>query len=235
MLVVLASAHDATAQAIVAAWAPWGAALCTPADLSTRGWRHRVGAPEAAAAVIAGQIVPVAGIAGVLIRLPAVQPEELTHIAAADRDYVAAEMTAFLTAFVTALPCKVLDRPRAGALVGPAWRPEQWIRAAARAGIPVRPCQRCVRPDAPPEPRAEVAVELAVIGDRVFGATEARLAGWARSLARAGGVGLLGLGFTRQASGYALANVNPSPSLDTPDKLNAAREILLAGDDGPRP
>jgi hypothetical protein len=227
MLVVLASARDATAQAIVAVWAPWGAALCTPADLSTRGWRHRVGAPEEAAAVIAGQIVPVARITGVLNRLPAVQPEELAYIAASDRDYVAAEMTAFLTAFVSALPCKVLDRPSAGALFSSTWRPEQWIRAAARAGVPVRPCQRSVRPDAP--------VELAVIGDRVFGATEARLADWARSLARAGGVSLLGLGFARQASGYALATVNPSPSLDTPDKLNAAREILLAGDDGPRP
>jgi hypothetical protein len=74
-----------------------------------------------------------------------------------------------------------------------------------------------------------------VIGDRVFGAAEARTAGWARSLARAAGVGLLGLGFARHASGYALTSVNPSPDLDTPDRLDAAREFLLAGAEGPTP
>ena len=58
------------------------------------------------------------------------------------------------------------------------------------------------------------------------------LAGWARSLAKAADVGLLGLGFARQASGYALATVNPSPDLDTPDRLDAAREFLLAGAKG---
>jgi hypothetical protein len=235
MLVVLAGANDAMAQAIVAAWAPWGAALCTPADLSTPGWRHRVGAPEEATAMIAGHIVPVEGITGVLTRLPAVQPEELAHIAAADRDYVAAEMTAFLTAFLAALPCKVLNRPGAGALSGPAWRPEQWIRAAARAGIPARHRHRSVGPDAPTEPQEEVAVELIVIGDRVLGVGEAQLARWARSLARAAGVDLLALGFVRQANGYALATVNPWPSLDTSDRLDAVREFVLAGAEEPRP
>jgi hypothetical protein len=235
MLVVLASGHDATAQAIVAAWAPWGAELCTPADLSTPGWRHRVGAPEKAVAVIGGQVFPVAAIMGVLTRLPAVQPEELGHIATADRNYVASEMTAFLVAFVSALPGRVLNRPSAGSLSGPAWRQEQWIRAAAMAGIPIRPSQRSVRPNAPALPETDVAVEVTVIGDRVFGAAEARMAGWARSLAKAAGVGLLGLGFARHASGYALTSVNPSPDLDTPDRLDAAREFLLAGTEGPTP
>src|SRR5271166_4132630 len=110
MLVVFASARDAIAQAIVSAWAPWDAALCSPADLSTPGWRHYVGAPEAAAAVIAGQIMPATAITGVLTRFPAVQPEMLADIDSADRDYVASEMTAFLIAFLSALPCRVLNR-----------------------------------------------------------------------------------------------------------------------------
>lgn len=235
MLIVLASAHDATAQAIVEAWAPWGGVLCSPADLSKPGWRHRVGAPEEAVAVIGGQAVPVAAIAGVLTRLPAVQPEELTHIASADREYVAAEMTAFLVAFVSGLPCKVLNRPSAGALSGSAWRPEQWIRAAARAGIPVHPRQRTVRLDTPAQQEAGVAVELTVIGDRVFGTAEPRLVGWTQSLAAAAGVGLLGLGFAWQASGYVLTTVNPWPHLGTLDRLDAVREFLLAGADRRRP
>jgi len=232
MLVVFASTHDAIAQAIVSAWAPWDAALCSPADLSTPGWRHYVGASEAAAAVIAGQIMPATEITGVLTRFPAVQPEMLANIATADRSYVAAEMTAFPIAFVSTLSCKVLNRPSAGALCGPAWRPEQWIRAAARLGIPVRPRRRSIRLNAPAEPEADLAVELTVIGNRVFGAVEAPLAGWALSLARAAGVGLLSLGFTRQASGFELATVNPSSDLNTPDRLDAAREFLLSDAEG---
>ena len=235
MLVVFGSAHDATAQAILAAWAPWEVALCTPGDLSIPGWRYYVGAPEAGAAVIAGEILPAAAITGVLTRLSAVHPEMLGHIDTADREYVASEMTAFLIAFVSALPCKVLNRPSAGALSGPAWRPEQWIQAAAMAGIPVRPCHRSVRLNAPAEPEPDVAVELTVIGHRVFGAAETQLADWARSLARAAGVGLLGLGFTRQASGFALATVNPSPDLNSPERLDAAREYLMSGAEELRP
>ena len=235
MLVVFSSAHDAAARAIAAAWAPWGAAVCTPADLSTRGWRHYVGAPQAGVAVIDGQLLPATAITGVMTRFPAVQPEMLAHIAAIERNYVAAEMTAFLIAFISALPCKMLNRPTAGGLCGPAWRPEQWIRAATRAGIPVRPRRRNVRLNAAAESEADVAVELTVIGDRVFGAAEAPLlADWARSLAQAAGVGLLGLGFTQQATGFALACVHPSPDLDTPERLDAAREFLLSKREGLR-
>jgi hypothetical protein len=235
VLIVFSGAHDVAARAIAAAWAPWGAAVCTPVDLSSRGWRHYVGTPQAGVAVINGQLLPATAITGVITRFPAVQPEMLAHIAAIERNYVAAEMTAFLIAFISALPCRMLNRPTAGGLCGPAWRPEQWIRAAARAGIPVRSRRRHVRLNAPAVSEADVTVELTVIGDRVFGAAEAPiLADWARSLAQAAGVGLLGLGFTPQATGFALACVHPSPDLDTPEKLDAAREFLLSKSEAQR-
>jgi hypothetical protein len=226
MIVVLASTHDAKARAIVAAWASAGARLCTPADLSTPGWRHRVGEPKEATAVIGGEHVPATAITGVLTRLPVVAADELARIAAADRDYVANEMTAFLVAFLAALPCPMLNRPSAGALSGPAWRQEQWLRAAARCGIPVLPRYRAVHPDAPAERAAEAAVEVTIVGDRVFGASEALLVGWAGALAAAGGVGTLSLGFVQRASDYALAWVDPAPELLSRDRLDAARDFL---------
>jgi hypothetical protein len=229
MLIVLASAHDAPARAIAEAWAPWGGALCTPADLSIPGWRFRVGAPAESAAVVSGRVVPVAAIAGVLTRLSAISPEDLPHIAASDRDYVAAEMTAFLIAFLSALPCKALNRPSAGALSGPAWRPEQWIRLAARAGIPVVARHRRVGRDMAPAVEPETATEAMLIGDRVFGAQAPLLADWARALAREAGVDLLRLGFARQGGGYALAGVNPWPDLASPQASEAARDFLLGG------
>ncbi|HVC60557.1 MAG TPA: hypothetical protein VND19_09390 [Acetobacteraceae bacterium] len=227
MLVVLASAFDEVAAAVVAAWAPWQAALCVPADLSVPGWRLRVGAPRETVAVVGGRVTPVATITGVLTRLWHVQPEELTHIAAPDRAYVAAEMTAFLTAFLCDLRCPVLNRPSAALLSGPGWRPEQWIRAAIRAGIPVRPARRIVRPDAAAEHPAEVAAELTVIGGRVFGTADPVLRGWAKTLAAAAGTGLLGVRFARHGAGYVVAGVNPWPVIMFPGGLDAVRDALL--------
>lgn len=234
MIVVLASAHDTKARAIVAAWAPAGARLCTPADLSTPGWRQCVGEPNDAIAVIGGEHVPAAAITGVLTRIPAVAANELTHIAAADRTYVASEMTAFLIAFLAALPCPMLNRPTAGALSGPAWRQEQWLRAAVRCGIPVLPRYRAMRLGHGSsglhdrvEHAVEAAIEVTVVGYRVFGAPEVLLADWARALAAAGGVGALRLGFAQRASGgHALAWVDPAPELVSRDRLDAARDFL---------
>jgi len=209
--------------------------LCTPADLSTSGWRYSAGKPDEGAAVVAGQIVPASTITGVLTRLPAIHAEMLPHIHAADREYVAGEMTAFLIAFLSALPCRLLNRPTAGSLLGPAWRPEQWIRAAAKAGIPVRPIHRGVRLSALSPPESEIVAEVTLIGDRIFGDGEPSVAAWAHSLAQAAGVGMLTLGFALYGSGLALARVDPMPDLNSREKIDAAREFLLADSKGGRP
>ena len=233
MLIVLASPRDAAARSIVAAWAPWNAALCTAADVSTPGWCHHVDVPQEAVAVVGGQVVRAGVIRGVLTRLWAVQPDDLPHIAAEERAYVAAEATAFLVAFLAALPCRMLNRPTAGSLCGPAWQPEQWIRTAARAGIPVRACRRTVRPGAWPDRLEEpAAARLLAIGGRVFADPAFGVAGeapaaWARTLARAASVQLLGLGFVRQGRGFALATVDTMPGLELPAHLDAARDYLL--------
>jgi len=71
------------------------------------------------------------------MRTRRVWPSELPHIDANDRDYVASEMTAFLAALISELPCMVLNRPAANSLWGPPFTAEYWWRAAARAGFPV--------------------------------------------------------------------------------------------------
>lgn len=121
-------------------------------------------------------------------------------------------MTAFLIAFVLALRCRVLNRPSANGLSGPAWRPEQWIRAAAKAGIPVQPRQRSIAPHRPAEPEVSGDIELTVIGGHVFLAAEAPLAERALSLANITGAGLLGLGFNRRGSGFELAVLTNGPT-----------------------
>src|SRR5262245_59736765 len=132
VIVVVASRTDAPARNFVRRYAAQGVYLLTPADLSHCGWSYRVGHIEASMAVIGGQRMAARDLRGVVTRLPAVSEDDLEHIAAPDRAYVAAEMQAFLFSWLTALRCPVLNRPAPSCLAGPAWRPAQWSRAAAR-------------------------------------------------------------------------------------------------------
>jgi hypothetical protein len=170
-----------------------------------------------------------------------VLPDELPHIAPEDRAYVAVETTAFLIAFLAALPCRVLNRPSVGSLCGPAWHPEQWICTAARAGIPVRACQRTARPGAwPDRPQEPVVAQLLAIEGRIFADPALASAGdepaaWARTLARAAPAHLLGLGFVRRGGGFALATVDTMPGLELPAHLDAARDYLLGASEASHP
>ena len=93
MVVIVASRFDADAQALAAGW-PGAAGVLTPVDLSMEGWRHVTGG-DGNTAVIGGRMVAASEIDGVLTRLPAVLERELGSIAAGDRPYVAAEITAW--------------------------------------------------------------------------------------------------------------------------------------------
>jgi hypothetical protein len=140
VLVVLASQWDQQAAALVRDWT--GARLLTPADLSLRGWVYQAAQPHRTSFVAGGEQVPVAELRGVFTRLPQVMPNELIRIVPADRSYVAAEMQAFLLAWLKALPCPVVNRPSPQCLAGPAWGPERWIHEAAKLDIPVVEIER---------------------------------------------------------------------------------------------
>lgn len=208
MLVVVASTWDEAARTLVERWEPYGAGLLTVSDLSTAGWRHHLGDPDRSRAVVGGRVVATGDISGVLTRLPAVTEQELSAIVAEDRAYAAAEMTAFLTYWLSTLKCPVLNQPSSSCLCGPSWRPEEWALAASRLGMPVAPRRRYTPPfgegmsaaaEEPPFSFADAhagAVQMTVIGDRCIGAGDEELARQARSLATAAGVDLLAVLFS---------------------------------------
>jgi hypothetical protein len=142
VVIVLASRYDISARALVDGLAKYcESAVLTARDLSVAGWRHWVpGGPDGA--VVAGSLVPTDRIQAVVVRLQAVTEQELPHIVAADRPYVAAEMNSFLQSWLDAIPCRVFNRPAGAHLCGPGWRPEQWIRGAWRLGIRAEPIAR---------------------------------------------------------------------------------------------
>lgn len=213
MLAVLASALDPAARDLVAAWAPAGAALISAQDLSSNGWSFRLADPQSGTAVVEGRCVPVRDLDGLLTRRPAVVAEELAWIDPADRPYVAAEMNAFLVAWLDALPCPVLNRPTPRALTGPAWGPLHWAAAAARAEV-----------DWVSDWDGPTHDVVVCKGTAVGGASRAQAAA-ARALAEAAGVELLGVRFCERGACAATT----SPSLDAEDVRATVLDRLLSG------
>ena len=226
MLVVVAGRADRTASALAARWAAHDAAVLTSADLSTAGWQYQPG--KVGTAVIGGRIVAVDAIRGVLTRLPYVPEQELGQIAAADRAYVAQEMTAFLAAWLAGLTCPVLNRPTPTCLAGPNWRPEQWVSTAAQLGLPVRPICRQSRLAADVAPAASTwqASTVTVVGDRCFGPVDETLAGRARCLAEAAGVGLLAVHFSGPTAGADCLGADLWPDVSSPEVADAIAAYL---------
>jgi len=235
VLVVVGSRHDSAACDLVARWARHGAALLTCEDLSAPGWRHWPFDRFASRAVISGQVVRECEIRGVLVRRPWVIEQELTHIGGPDREYVAAEINAFLLSWLAGLPCRVLNRPSGTSLCGPNWRPLQWAKAAACAGISVEAARW--RVPAPPRrvpgiaPDARVpAIEVTVVGDRCLGAPNHVFAAGAKRLAAIANTGLLAVRFRPGEEAPCFVSGNAMPSLKTADVAEAVCEYLLLTD-----
>ncbi len=208
---ILASALDGDARRLQAAWAPQ-AVLLTPRDLSMPGWR--LGIAEAGEGRWACQGVdrPDGAISTVLTRLVQVDPLELDWIQPARRDFVAAEMTAFLLAWLEGLPCPVIDRPGPGCLCGRNWGWFHWADHASALGIPVR--------DPSPDPGATRLVT--VVGETVIGAGTRHGKGgashsWARRLCAAAGQAMASFHF--QGEGTELGLVGARVGLE---RLGAA-------------
>jgi hypothetical protein len=224
MLVVLASRSDPMAGALAVGWGDQ-ASLLTPRDLSARGWRDcRRG--EGGTAVIDGRLVGVSEIDGVLVRLPCVAEHELGHIEVGDRCYVATEMTAFLSAWLSDLACPVLNRPTGESLMGPYWRTEKWLLAAARLGIPVIPVRRSVPAgiDDGSSHLQGASTQVNVIGHSCFGDADGSVRRWATALAAEAGVAVLRARFTTTDSGAAFVDADYWVDINDP----GVSEAILA-------
>lgn len=215
MIAVLASRLDAAAQELVQAWSGADAGLLSAEDLCTAGWRYRVGDPGHGTMVVAGRRVSIRRLRAVVTRRPAVAAEELQHIDPSDRDYLAAEVNAFLVAWLSALPRPVLNRPTPTSLDGPAWGPLHWAAAAARADVPWTDAT---------DATAGPADDVLVCGNRCLGARSRGDAATARRLARAAGVELLGL---RMRNGRVCA-VSRRPELASGERREMVLDYLVS-------
>lgn len=228
MIAIVSSRQDEGAQALVARWSGWNAALLDADDLVRPGWRVRTGEPASWTLVVSGEVVPARSLTGVLVRRPFVLEREFPGTKAADRSYVAAETNALLVALLARLECPVLNRPVAASLGGPCWRPEQWTQVAARLGIPFAPVNRLVRSGL--EPRLDLATEgelvtITVVGD-VCVEDAGEMGAQAVKLARSVGAELLSAFFRRGNEGVRFLTASPFPDLREPGVSDAVLERL---------
>jgi hypothetical protein len=210
VIVVVASAHDPRARDLVAYWGPQCATLLAAEDLSQPGWAFEVPPGPCGRCVAGGKIIPDEAIAGVLTLRPRILAAELVHVASADRDYVAAEMTAVLRAWLAARRCPVVNAPSGVTLAGPNWRLARWHHEALALDIPVaRAAHQCV--------------DLIVTGKRCLGTDDPQLLSSAVALAHAARTELLGCRFTPHGH---FIGATPWPALDQTAVRNNLFELL---------
>jgi hypothetical protein len=198
-VIVLLPTYDSSQQVFFSQSDRYNVKTLTAKDLSSSGWYYDDSDEKNSRCVIGSEILVENDIDGVITRLPTITEDQLPHIIADDRAYLASEMTAFLLAWLSSLSCPMLNRPTANCLSGPYRRPEQWAHCASKMGLPVVEHVQSVNHGArnissPSEGPATVVV----IGDRYVGDVHPRLASCAGKIARASGVDFLAVDFTHQ-------------------------------------
>jgi hypothetical protein len=226
MLVVLAHPRDTAARALVDRWRSRDARLMVPGDLSVPGWRHHVGVQGDEWFVANGERLRADALRGVVTRLPAVRGQDLLHIAVEDREYVAAEMDAFLASWLMRLRCPVLNRPVATSLMGPNRSRERWLLLGAGAGL--RPVAR--RAFAPGAAPALATAAVTVVGRRWIGAVAPELGAQALRLAERAGVELLTVQFDATDPDAAFVCADLAIDVSAEEVADALLVRLDAGD-----
>jgi len=220
LIIILAKQGDETAAWLVDRWRTHNTVVVSPFDLSQNGWVHYVGSPQRSRLHIGGLEVREEDVCGVLVRMASVERDDLQHIAERDRLYVAAEMTAFLLAWLSGLGCPVLNRPTSQCLGGPAFRTEQWVHFARHIGIPSMPARRGL--DAIQATREDnSSCELTVVGSACFGDADWSLVQSARRLAGTSGAELLSVTFTGATADSEFVSASPWPDLRSPKIADA--------------
>src|SRR6202011_6166941 len=136
MIAVLASIADEAALSFARSFPGSRASVLTCLDIARDSSCFCYPDFEASTITVGGKRVRIAEIDGVVNLLPTVFPEELIFYPQEECIYQAAEFTALLTFFLSALSCPVINRPTTLNLNGPVLNPIGWHLLAHAANIP---------------------------------------------------------------------------------------------------
>lgn len=234
MWLVVAATGDPSAARLAACWPSRAVHILTAATLAQEGWAYAPGDALASQLPLGQTRARGADVEAVLVRAECIDPADVPFVIDEDRAFVAAEMTAFLTAWLDELPARMLNRPHPGNLAGPSFLQAQWRQLARRLHIPRASVglEACA-PTASGLPAwGRVWPTATVVGERVFGGVGDTLKERALRLARAAEVALLGVYFDDHGSRGGLVGARTVPDLDAPEVVEAVGR-WLAGGDGP--
>ncbi|MEU7790631.1 hypothetical protein [Amycolatopsis sp. NPDC049159] len=188
MLLILAHAHDAAARALADRWGD-EALLLTVDELHRAQWALSIDRSGRVRAELSlGSPVSVTGVVN---RLGVLTGADLARVRREDRSYAAAELTAFLLAWLDACPAPVLNPPNPRCLNGPAWNPEEWADAAAAVGLCVAAVHRSVGFAPPVAAVPEGGHRVHVVGEVCVGEVHPTVGRQLRELASLAGAPLL--------------------------------------------
>ena len=226
MFLIVANADDRRAPGLVEQWSSVDARVLSTNDLGCSGWSHEPAHPLAGRAVVAGEVIEVGRIDGVCTLMPCVFESELAWIRAEDRAYVAVEMTAFLCAWLSALPCTVVNQVHPSCLCGLPWGAARWRHLALQEGLPVLADQG---PTAiPGAPAAGGRTTATVVGNTVFGTRTEAQSELASELAARSGLPLLRVQLAGSDSAPVVAGADPWIETGRAGAAQAILELMLA-------
>ena len=220
-VVVVASAGDAGARALVTRWRAAEARLLTPADLSLPGWCIAADDVASGTAVVSGEVLPLREVCAAYVRLNRVGEGDLPAVARVDRAYAAAEMTAFLSWWLSLLPGGLVNPCSVSSLAGPADSDTGWLLRASELGIP------CWHPGRPAGFRPKGARALTVVGRRCLDPADPETVAWARLLAADCGAAVLRVWFDSVGVPGRFLTADVAVDVTRPDVADALLAELL--------
>ena len=156
--------------------------------------------------IVEGKPIKISKIKGIWVRLPSITLDELPHIKQTDREYVAAEMNAFLVYWLKMVDCPILNPPGDLLLNGPLWTREQWLFKASTVGIPVKTITYDTTNVTFNENYKNI-LNVILIGNHCFGNDDPYLISKIKKLSKLSNTPLLSLTFSSEDS-LQLLNVN---------------------------
>jgi hypothetical protein len=227
-VLIIAEKMDARARKLAAGLGRT-AVVVAPCDLSRPGWTFHPD-PRKRTGCNGSETFLASELSAVIIRLVAVFPGQILHVARKDREYVAAEMTAFLRAWLCELSCPLINPPIESSLSGPAWENERWAMLAHRVGVPFFSAHLRVpaASDRLPDLNLQQKRRLVVVGDELVAGSECsmELADRARTLVSAAGMFCGAVHFDISEPRAPVISVECRPDLSEPALLDALVRVL---------
>jgi hypothetical protein len=179
--------------------------------------------------VVKGTKTTAQEIDGVISTIPYFLPQEFYHVDPADREYVCAEVSAFLIYFLSELSCKKLNPPSTRRLSGLSMNRIEWLKAATRCGVPIWPVRT---KNGTPMPMGDThglqQLRATIVGDITVGECVPRKVGeYMRTLSQLFGMPYLsGFFVSRDETEYFLADLESLPDVSIVEHREAIAKFM---------